>query len=65
MKISEESAAWHEKKIFPKGDFLKLMPIFISNNFLNPFEGCSPITCRASVRQGFRTFQQRIGKSEP
>jgi hypothetical protein len=49
MKMNEESTAWHEKKIFPMGDFLKLMPIFSINNIVNPFEGGSLISCSASV----------------
>ena len=48
--MNYEPATWHEKKIFPKDDFLKWMPIFSINNFVNPFEGGSLIPCSASVR---------------
>jgi hypothetical protein len=65
MQMDYDPAAWHEKKIFPKGDFLKLMPIFSINNFVNPFEGCSLISCSASVRQGFRNFTSELAYPNP
>ena len=38
------------KKIFPKDDFLKWVPIFNVNNIVNPFEGGFLISCSESVR---------------
>ena len=55
---------WHEKKIFPRDDFLKWVPIFSINNFVNPFEGGRLILQCVSPLLGFRELRHRNALSE-